>query len=202
VVSVDTGMRYIRAVEAMFGDAMIEDLPINYFCVSCNLSRAKVVTHRSGPLARWILASMSVPGVAPPYVLDGELLVDGGVLNNLPTDIARADGGGRVVGVEVSPEVDLTLPPEYNGRPSNLEVLRSRLPGRQSYPGLLAVLNRVSTLSSTANIESNRSHADLLIRMPVSGYKMFAWERIDELIELGYRIAIEELQPFTERSAT
>lgn len=200
-ISIDTGKRYIGALEKMFGDAQIEDLPINYFCVSCNLSRARVIAHRSGLLADWVGASISVPGVAPPYVLGGDLLVDGGVLNNLPLDIAGRDGSGRLIGVDVSSDIDLTLPPDYNGRPGAWEVLRSWLPtsgGDKKLPGMLAVLSRVSMLSSTSNVERSRHQADLLIRMPVNGFKMFDWECIDELIELGYQTALDHLRPFLD----
>ena len=140
----------------------------------------------------------------PPYVLGGDLLVAGGVLNNLPLDIVGRDGSGRLIGVDVSSDIDLTLPPDYNGRPGAWEVLRSWLPtsgGDKKLPGMLALLSRVSMLGSTSNVERSRHQADLLIRMPVNGFKMFDWQCIHELIELGYQTALEHLRPFVDVDA-
>ena len=201
IVSIDTARRYQRVLDRLFGNTCIEDLPINFFCVSANLTRAKVVVHREGPLAKWIGASISVPGVAPPLVVGGEMHVDGGVLNNLPIDISRAAGTGKVIAVDVSPEVEMALPSDYNGRPTAWEALKSRFTNRKkegeentAIPGLFSILSRVSVLSSITAKEQHKRKADMLIKVPVTGFKMFAWDRADELIELGYRTGMEALE--------
>jgi NTE family protein len=206
VVSIDTARGYQRMLDRLYGDTCIEDLPINFFCVSANLTRAKVIVHRDGRLSKWIGASMSVPGVAPPLVVNGEMHVDGGVLNNLPIDISRADGAGKVIAVDVSPEVEMALAPAYNGRPSAWEALRSRFGNRKgdnagspSIPGLFSILSRVSTLSSITAKEQHKLQADLFIKVPVSGFKMFAWDRVDELIELGYRVGMKSIENWTRK---
>ena len=61
-----------------------------------------ISVHQTGSLQTWIRASTAVPGVFPPVILDGAVHVDGGVLNNLPTDLIRANGAGFVVGVDVA----------------------------------------------------------------------------------------------------
>ncbi len=203
-ISIDTGGRYFARLNEMFGDTQIEDLPLNYSCVSCSLSRARVLIHRSGPMAKWIGASSSVPGIAPPLVEAGELIADGGVLNNLPIDLARADGAGRVLAVDVSPEVDLLMAPSYFGRPGALEILwnwvRSRLglPGSDAskYPTIFSLLFRASILSSIPATEALRKYADLLITLPLSGFKLFDWAKIDDIIEIGRREAMEQLPEF------
>ena len=88
-VSLVRGRRFDRCLQALFGDTRIEDLPLPYFCVSSNLTRAKVVVHRTGPLWRAIRASGSLPGLVPPVVENGDLLYDGCLLNNLPLDLMR-----------------------------------------------------------------------------------------------------------------
>ncbi len=203
MVSIDTAKRYQRMLDRLYGDIRIEDLPVNFFCVSCNLTRARVVVHREGSLAKWIGASMSVPGVAPPLVVNGEMLVDGGVLNNIPIDISRSDGAGKVIAIDVSPEVELALSPDYNGRPSAWEAVRSRIGGRRhreasaGVPGLFNILSRVSALSSITAKEKLKQQADLFIKVPVAGYKMFGWDRVDELVELGYRVGMEAVEKWS-----
>ncbi len=192
-VSVDTGRRYIRTLNKMFGDVLIEDLPVNYFCVSCNLTKAEQIIHRSGLLAKWVASSMSIPGVVPPLVVDGDMYVDGGVLNNVPVDIAHADGAGKVIAVDVSPDVELALPDDYNGRPGAFEALRSRLPGRNPIPGMFAILNRVCNMSSLTGRTEFRDLAHLFLKLPVSDFKTFDWAHIDEIIERGYRHASEKI---------
>ena len=206
-ISIDSGRRYFAQLDYLFGDTQIEDLPINYFCVSCSLSRARVLVHRTGGLAKWIGASSSVPGIAPPLVEAGELIVDGGVLNNLPIDLIRADGAGRVLAVDVSPEIDLLMPANYFGRPSAYEVLwqwlRSRLgiAGKETiqYPSIISLLFRASILSTIPATEALRKHADLLIELPLADFKFFDWPKIAEIIEVGWREAMEKLPLFTGR---
>lgn len=95
------GARARRMLDRVLGDVLIEDLVAPYFCLSCDLDTATEVVHHDGPLAEAVGASMSVPGLAPPVVRDGRVLVDGGVLNNLPIDVMVADDEGPVVAVDV-----------------------------------------------------------------------------------------------------
>ena len=207
VLSIDTGRRYIGMLERVFGDLMIEDLPVNYFCISCNLTQAKPVVHRQGSLAKWIGASVSVPGIAPPLVEDGELHVDGGLLNNLPADIIKDEGAGTVIGVDVSPETDLRMPKDYSGRPGAFEVLGSLFKARRSkkseaiqgYPTLGSILFRATCLSSIYQKDAVKSIADTYIKVPVDNFKMLDWQPIDDLIEIGYQTGLKELAPLADK---
>jgi len=208
LISIDTGRRYFEQLDRLFGNTQIEDLPINYFCVSCSLSRARVLVHRTGGLAKWIGASSSVPGIAPPTVEAGELIVDGGVLNNLPIDLVRADGAGRVLAVDVSPEVDLQMDSGYSGRPGAFEIFWARFRARfgigrataVKYPNIISVLFRASILSSIPATEALRKHADLLIELPLGAFKFFDWVKITDIIEVGRREAMDKLPAFMSRT--
>ena len=188
---------------SLFGDTQIEDLPINYFCVSCSLSRACVLVHRTGGLAKWIGASSSVPGIAPPLVEAGELIADGGVLNNLPIDLVRADGAGRVLAVDVSPEVDLLMSSNYFGRPSAIEILKpGSVPGSEWPTPRRANIRAFFPFFSRQRFEQHSrdrgacKHADLLIDLPLGDYKFFDWAKIVDIIEIGRRTALEKLPAF------
>ena len=103
-------LRHRRAfamAQRVFGDARIEELPIDYFCVSCDLLTAELVVHRRGLV--WLAsgASMNLPAIYPPLPLEGRLLVDGGVLNNLPADVMAAVGEGPVIAADATSNSDL-----------------------------------------------------------------------------------------------
>ena len=72
----------------------LRDLWLPFFCVSTNLTRSEVEVHDRLDAATAIRASVAIPGVLPPVPFNGDLLVDGGVLNNLPCDVMRAVGHG------------------------------------------------------------------------------------------------------------
>ena len=70
-------------VDVLLGDAAIEDLWLRFFCCSTNLTRGTLAVHERGPAARAVRAAQSVLGLLPPVADGGDLLVDGGYLNNV-----------------------------------------------------------------------------------------------------------------------
>lgn len=78
------------------------DLVIPYRAVATDIVKLKPVVLGQGYLVDAMMASMSVPGALPPYELDGQLLVDGGVTNNMPVDVARQMGADVVIAVDIS----------------------------------------------------------------------------------------------------
>src|SRR5690554_7896539 len=87
-----------RALPAMDFD----DLPIRYRALATDLITGEEVALERGHLARAIHASMAIPGVFEPVELDGRLLVDGGIANNLPISLARELGADVVIAVDIS----------------------------------------------------------------------------------------------------
>ena len=191
-VSLIRGRRFGTRLRTIFGEQMIEDLPLPYFCVSTNLTRGTAVVHRQGPLSLWIGTSMAVPGVAPPVVWNGDLLVDGAIANSLPTDIMRAEGRGPIIASDVSTEGGLSAPGIEGPDPEAL-LRRNRI----GPPLTLAdILFRSATLASESGIKARAACADLYLRMPVSGIGLFDWKRLDEIIDRGYRQAVKSLEAF------
>ena len=97
------GLRTRRLLAEAFGDTAIERLPVRFFCVSTDLNSRAPVVHRMGSLPEAIFASLALPGVFPSVPTpDGRVLVDGGVLDNLPVETMAADAEGPVIAVDVS----------------------------------------------------------------------------------------------------
>ena len=93
--------RAASMLERVFGDVAIEQLAWPLYTVSADLLSSRMIVHRKGSLLEAVGASMAIPGLAPPVARRSELLVDGGVLNNLPIDVMVGDEPGPVAGVDV-----------------------------------------------------------------------------------------------------
>jgi predicted acylesterase/phospholipase RssA len=205
VISVLSKLKADKMLEMMYGDTQIEDLWRDYFCVSTNLSRTEVVVHRRGSLRRSISASITIPGVTPPMLgPNGDLLVDGGVLNNLPVDVMRRLGEGPVIASDVSAAVDLRAHPSYTDPPTPWRYLMGRV--RRSappFPTILRLVHRAALLASDVYAKSAKREVELYLDLPMEEFDMFAMEALDDIVEHGYRFAAEALQktPWNPESA-
>lgn len=181
----------------MYRGIQIEDLWIKYFTVSSNLTRAKMEVHQDGDLWQWVRASISLPGFFPPVVINGELYVDGGVLNNLPVDVMRDICDGRVIAENVSPRVDLTVTGDSEAKDSRRGLLRKLFnPGssEMQLPNILKILVRSGTLSSVNAVNAAENMADIYLNPPVDGYEILDLKPVREIAEIGYRHARDILK--------
>lgn len=187
---------------SMFGDRTIEDLPLRLFCITSDLTHARVRVHDRGPLWLWTRASCSIPGLVPPVPYDGSLLVDGGLLNNLPVDVMRARCSGAVIAVNVTPTVDLAtespLLAEMSGWPHVWQLLR---PGSvPRFPNITQILSRTVFVSSVRDGEEKARLSDLSLDPPLDGIGMGDFAAIDRIVEAGYRHAVDRLAAWPARA--
>ncbi|MEM9626848.1 MAG: patatin-like phospholipase family protein [Pseudomonadota bacterium] len=190
-VALTRGDKVTRRLKRFFGDITFEQTWQPFYCVSSNLTKGDVVIHREGELWRSLRASVSIPGILPPMIEDGQVLVDGAVMNNLPTDIMRGFGRGPVVGVDVGQVEALVCNiPDYSHYPKWRALLRLKT----GAPGIASVLVRSATISSEAYARTCRDQADLLFTPPVEQIELRAWKTLDYCIECGYRHAMEVLE--------
>lgn len=205
MISFVKGRNLQRMLHGMFGDTLIEDLPREFFCVSSNLSRAEPMTHRSGLVRDWTYASAALPGIALPAIYKGELLVDGGVLNNVPADVVRELGGGTVIASDVGAAQELRLDETMLTLPSAWEILSHRfLPFKTALqvPSILDIMMRTSMLSSVRGVRRTREQADLYLNPAVGAHGIFEWKSIHAIAEIGYRDTMEKLEAWTEAGWT
>jgi NTE family protein len=170
-----------RKADAMlhriFGDALVEELEHPLFTVSADLLSSRVVVHRRGSIVDAVGASMSIPGVAPPVRRPGRLLVDGGVLNNLPVDHMTETGEGPVIAVDV--------------------IRRLGEPGDGAEPPLPSItetLARATVLGSVERAERNRALASLVIAPDVQTVGLREWSAFERAVEAGREAATEALE--------
>jgi len=181
----------------MFGALQIEDLWIGFFCVSCNLNKGEAEVHRRGSLWRAVRASSALPGISVPVVQDGELLVDGGVVDNLPGQTMRRLMGGQVVVVDVSSDQGMSVDIDYADIPGAWRLLWSRLSpfGKPiSFPNMTDVLLRTVTVSSLPAHGRTLAEADLVLNPPVDGFGMMQFSATREIAADAYAYAMERLR--------
>ncbi len=203
LMSFITGNRINKMLDVMFGEKDILDLWVKYFCISANLTRAKMIVHEDGLLKKATRASISVPGVGPPLIDKGDLLVDGGVINNLPADVMREHCNGIIIAVDVSPVVDLTTNFEHLDSFSGVWALWNRInpfAEKLSFPSILRILMRASKVGSIQSVESTKKAADHYLHPPIDGIDMFNWNALDEIVEIGYRYAQEKITEWNDIS--
>lgn len=197
-LSTKSGGKHSRVLRENFGEKRIEDLWLPYFCVSTNLNRSELKVHSTGLLAQVVTASSRAPGVFPPLVIDGELHVDGGVINTVPVDVMRSfTGVGIVIGVDVSPAKNLDAVVNYGDEVSGWQVVWSRFnpnPKKRIYrPSMLFVLRRLIEFSSISYRKQKADTADICISPDVARFKRDEVQAAVELADAGYKAAHEVL---------
>lgn len=177
----------------------IEDLWIPFFAVSSDLSANQVCVHERGPLWRAIRASVSLPGILPPALQDGHLLIDGAVVNNLPVDIMRERMRGRVIAVNLAVEREYML--EQEEVPRGLDYIKSRLmPWRANIevPTISRVIMKATTLASRKEVGNARKLTDLYLNPPVDAYDFLDWDRLREIVDVGYAYALPQIEAWVQ----
>ncbi len=184
------GSRMSGRLSRLFGAANIEDLPMPFFCMSADITRAKSLVHDQGPLVQWLSVGMSVPGVAPPFPYQGSLLLDGGLLNNLPTDIAKTYDCGRILAVNVDPKDEMAIDMrDFEG--SITQQVWRKLRGKTTAPHIFEILVRVTTLASAASQGRLLDSVDHYIQPETGRYGLFDFHQADAIIRAGYEAAME-----------
>jgi NTE family protein len=192
LIALFRGAHVTKLLKKHFGETRIEDLSRPYFCLSSNLTTGRDHVHRSGPLWRALRASVALPGILPPVTTaEGHLLVDGGVMNNLPVDVMAQEARGPIIAVDVSGEIDLHAEDERYGERSLFSLIGQRMRGS---PSIISILMRAGTVGSNLQRRSVRSLADYLYEPPLSGIGMRDWHGFDQAIAHGYAYAATEIE--------
>lgn len=148
-----------------------DKLPIPFRAVATDIASGEKVVFRRGHLPRVIRASMSIPAVFAPVELDGRLLVDGGMTDNIPLDVVRE------MGVDLAIVVDIGTP----------------LRNRKQLATVVDVLNQSITLMTRRNSEEQLAslrREDILVQPPLASFGVTDFGRAQDMIDAGYRATI------------
>jgi NTE family protein len=161
--------------------------------------------HDRGRIWRAVGASISIPGIGPPTCENGDLLIDGSVLTNLPVEVMREICQGHVVAVDVSADRELSVDRTWEEFPSPGRLLVQRPWRRRGIriPNILEILFRGAMVSSIAGERNVKEKVEFYLRPPLSGVGLFDFKALDRVEEGAYRHAVKALEqwPFA-RTAT
>lgn len=186
---------YAEKQRELFDNILIEDMSLPCFFVACNLSRNKEVIYRKGSLWKSIASSTAVPAIFPPMAVEGELEVDGGILNNLPVDIMKRFLGprGKVIAVELTRYDQDQNKYNFPSYISTLDIWKNKLGfSKEHYilPNFLDVFLNSLLAGSAYKQEENSRQADLLIKPDLSKFGLMnvSLKQENRLIQIGKKV--------------
>lgn len=200
LVSLIAGKRISQAIKDQALGWDIEDFWLPFFCVSTNLTTALPVIHQRGDSWLAIRSSVSIPGVLPPVPHGDDLLIDGGVLNNLPVDVMREiNPFGVVIAVDVAPPVGPRAKSDYGTELSGWLLLIHRLLPWLKAPSVPSIGSTImqamvagSALKRQQIIEQQQ--ADLYLNIHVRGVGMLQFDAQSKASQIGYEASYERLR--------
>jgi predicted acylesterase/phospholipase RssA/CRP-like cAMP-binding protein len=199
MISILAGRKLNSRLQSFFEEIDIADLWLPYFCISASLSEGEMMVHEQGLLWEKVRASCSLPGVFPPVRADGQLLVDGGVMNNVPMDVMENRcTGGTVIAVNVGGGGAKGLASSRHWDDTGWSQLRHRLSPisrNEHEANIFDVLLWTTTLSSKRYLQQlvESERVDLYLTPPVQGFELLGFDAYEELYRIGYDYACKQL---------
>lgn len=191
-VALTRGLKTERALARHFMGVNIEELRIPFFCVSTDLSAGEPIVHRTGQLVTALRASVAIPGLLPPVLLDNSVLVDGAMIDNLPVGcMARLGRAGKILAIDVGDDLAFVAP-EKRGWASRW--VRGLFGVPDEMPSFVELLLRAGTVSSDIQTRMARDQASLVIRPPIAGFGLQAWRSFEAIEQIGYDHAREVMK--------
>jgi EmrB/QacA subfamily drug resistance transporter len=184
------GQKARAMLERVFGEGRIEELSRSFYCASVDLAAGHLMIDRDGPIAQAVAASITLPLIAPPTRRDESYLIDGSLLDNLPLAPMSSTGEGPVLAIDIKGGEE---PVEAAGRSATGEPQEDQS-RRRRLPPLTDTMARIALLSSANTEESARRHADMTIRVPVSGVGLLEFHQIDQARAAGRQAALAALE--------
>ncbi|NCB01013.1 MAG: hypothetical protein EOM67_02465 [Spirochaetia bacterium] len=146
-------------------------LPIPFRCVGTNLVTGEEVVFSSGSLVKSIRASISIPGIFSPAIVKEELIIDGGLVNNLPIDVAKEMGADIIIAVDVN-AVDYTVT-------------------KDDLNSLVSILGQLAIILTKNTVVDQIPEAHLLFSPLVEDYGILAFPSFKEIMMIGEACALE-----------
>ena len=164
-----------------FSDLNIEDTRIPYRNISVDVEHSKESVNSRGRIEASVRASGALPGIFPPVKMGDTLHVDGGVMNNLPTDQTKGLGISKIIGIDIG----------ANASPESSEQ-------EQKDPSIFSLITLVATLGDSAGADLHRKQCDVLLVPEVSEIKIFDFKLYEKAISIGYDCSVKNKNKLNE----
>ncbi len=164
------GLLLDRIAFPVSGIASFDDLPIPFRCVATDMLSGDRIVLRDGSLATAVRASMAIPGVFTPVEINGRVLADGGMVENIPVETVRAMNADAVIAVD----------------------LRVPLGNREQLETLTGVLSRALDVTLLQNERRSLALANTVVTVNTGSFSIDDYDRLEDLIRLGYQSAASQ----------
>lgn len=201
LISFMSGKKMSNYLIKMMGDTHLEDFWVGSYCVSTNYSNASSRVHDRGLAWKQIEASIAIPGIYPPVVIDNQLHVDGGVVDNLPIETMYNYPVRHIIAISLTQLK--SQPVDFDETPSAAAMLWDKITGKKKFrlPGITSILVNSLTLNSRQKQEMTKSGVAIYLEMDLKGIGMMDDSRWKEIVQKGHdqmKATLESL-PIEER---
>jgi predicted acylesterase/phospholipase RssA len=198
LVSIMSGRKMTRFMRDMFGDAALEDIWVNSYCVSTNFSGSGSRVHDRGPITKMVQASIAIPGVFPPVVIEQQLHVDGCVVDNLPVEPMYRYPVRHIIAISLSTLSARRV--DYAETPTVGMLLWDRITGRRRYrvPGIASLIINSLTLNSRQRQEATKAKVSLYIEMDLKGVGLLDDKKWSYTLKKGHDLVKAYLESLPE----
>ncbi len=179
------GKKMEQMLKDAFGDQRIEDLHIPFATSAVDIISGREVVLDQGLIWKALAATMSLPGVFPPRWYQGHLLIDGGILNNVPESLIRAKGANVIVSVNVAPLEDSEMSQVMERKTMRERLSITGIWDRIRHPPILKIIGRAITLEGRELLRLKKESMDLFINFEMQEYSIFTFSRYKEIIAKG-----------------
>ncbi|KAF9502205.1 patatin-domain-containing protein [Pleurotus eryngii] len=195
IVAYTTGHEFNRSIYKAFYDLHIEDMWLPYFCNTTNINTSQMDIHETGYAWRFIRASMTLVGLLPPLCDNGNMLVDGGYIDNLPVSAMFSMGASAVFASDVG-SIDDNSPRNFGDTVSGWWLLVNRWNpfANIKVPAITEIQSRLAYVSSVNTLEEAKiTRGCFYMQVPVQDYGTLQFGKFEELQKIGYQAAMDLL---------
>ncbi|MCK4339937.1 MAG: patatin-like phospholipase family protein, partial [Candidatus Cloacimonetes bacterium] len=216
-----TGSKVQKFLTSLLGEKEIENLNISFAAVATDIITGREIIFNKGNLVEAIRASISIPIVFQPVIWNNIILVDGGLVNPVPIDVARKMGADHIIAVNVLSSKNMPDIKHDKKRPNKIDLekpleiipaLQRKLEDliidhkwirnfikhkeKQDLPGIKKIFNQSIKIAQEKMIKQSIElyKPDVLIEPDVGSVNMFEFYKAEEIIEKGYKAAEEVLK--------
>lgn len=186
-ISLMSGEKMRKTLHEIFKDIHIEDLWIPCFTVSTNFTTASLAIHESGLARTGVEASIAIPGVFPPVIIDKHLHIDGAVMDNLPVETMYQKPVKHIIAISLNIQANSLV--EMDKVPSAWAIFMNKMTKKQRFklPAMSSILANSLTLNSVQKQARTKSLVSLYIEMDLRKFNFLDWSKWEALIEKGYQ---------------
>jgi lysophospholipid hydrolase len=200
--SYTTGHEFNRGIFKTFGNSQMEDFWLEFYCNTTNISKSRSEIHTRGYVWRYVRASMSLAGLLPPLCDNGNMLLDGGYIDNLTVTHMKSLGADVIFAVDVG-SLDDDQPQAFGDSLSGFWALVNRWNPFSSYPNpptLSEIQSRLAYVSSYDALERAKNTPGCrFMRPPIDAYGTLEFAKFDEIYQVGYKYGKEYLAELREQ---